>query len=50
MESRKIVLMNLFEGQKKRLRHKEQIYGHRKGNESVGQVDRVALKHIHYHM
>ena len=28
MESRKMVLMNLFTGQQWRCRHKEQIYGH----------------------
>ena len=49
MESTKIVVMNLFEGQEKRLRHREQTYGHRKGKERVGQIERVALKHIHYH-
>ena len=35
MESRKIVLLNLFSGQQWRYRHREQTYGHReKGGES----------------
>ena len=28
MESRKMVLMNLFSGQQWRIRHREQTYGH----------------------
>ena len=31
MESRKMVLMNLFAGQQKRHRHKEQTCGHSEG-------------------
>ena len=31
MESRKTVLMNLFAGPEKRLRHREQAYGHSVG-------------------
>ena len=33
MESRKMVLMNLFIGQQWRCRHKEQTYGHKGGGE-----------------
>ena len=33
MESRKMVLMNLFAGQQWRKRHTEQIYGHGEGEE-----------------
>ena len=47
MESRKMVLMDLFSGQQWRLRHREQTYGHRAGKERVGQMERVAWKHIH---
>ena len=42
MESRKMVLMNLFAGQQWRHRHKEQTYGHRWGGEwkeRVGQIE-----------
>ena len=28
MQSRQIVLMNIFTGQQQRCRHREQIYGH----------------------
>ena len=31
MESRKMVLMNLFAGKQWRHRHREQTYGHREG-------------------
>ena len=49
--SRKMVLMNLFAGQQWRCRHKEQTYGHGGDREErVGQMERVAWKHIHYHM
>ena len=46
MESRKIVLMNLFAGQQWRCRHREQTYGHgRVGRkERVGLTERVAWK------
>ena len=49
MESRKIVLMNLFAGQQWRCRHREQTYGHgRVGRkERVGLTERVAWKHIY---
>ena len=46
MESRKMVLMNLFSGQQWRLR--EQTYGHRAGKERVGRMERVVWKHIYY--
>ena len=47
MESRKIVLMNLFGGHQWRCRHREQTYGHGRGKEWVGQMEAVAWKHIH---
>ena len=37
MESRKMVLMNLFSGQQWRKRHREQIYGHRGGEKREGE-------------
>ena len=45
MESRKMVLMNLSAGQQRRCRQRQQTCGHR-----VGRTERVALKHVHYHM
>ena len=36
MESRKMVLMNLFSGQQWRCRHKKQIYGQGEGEEKGG--------------
>ena len=50
MEFRKMVLMNLSAGQEQRLRHREQTYGHSRGQEMVGGIETVALKYIHYHM
>ena len=50
MESRKMVLVNLFAGQQWRHRHREQAYGHGVGKEREGQTDREAWKHLHYHM
>ena len=47
--SRKMVLMNLFAGQQWRSRYREQACGHSSGRR-VGQTERVALKHIHYHV
>ena len=47
MESRKMVLMNLSVGQQWRGSHREQACGHR-GQKRVGQMERVAPKHIHY--
>ena len=38
MESRKMVLMNLFAGQQWRNRHREQIYGHRGWGEGEGEM------------
>ena len=49
IKSRKMVLMNLFSGQPGRCRHKEQTWT-QWGKERVGWFERVALKHIHYHM
>ena len=50
MESRKIVLMNLFARQQWRCRHREQTYRHRgrERKERVGQMERVTWKHIRY--
>ena len=45
MESRKMVLKNLFSGQHWGCKPKEQ-----KGKEMVGQIGGVVLKHIHYYM
>ena len=47
MESIKMVLMNLFVGQQRRCRHKEQTL---KGRERLGRLERVVLKHIHYNL
>ena len=38
MESRKIVLMKLFEGQQWRHRHREQTYRHGGGQEGEGEM------------
>ena len=38
MESRKMVLMNLFSGKQWRNRHREQIYGHGLGEEEEGET------------
>ena len=35
---RKMVLMNLFAGQQRRSRHREQTYGHRGGEEREGKM------------
>ena len=43
-----MVWMNLFAGQQRRPRHKEQTFGHNGGKERVGLFERAALKHIHY--
>ena len=39
MESRKMVLMNLFAGQQGRHRHREQTNGHRGGQEGDGGIN-----------
>ena len=46
MESRKMVLMNLSVGQQWRGSHRKRACGHR--GKRVAQMERVALKHIHY--
>ena len=46
MESRKIVLINLFAGKEWRHRHRELICGH-SGGERVGRIERVALIYTH---
>ena len=50
MESRKMVLMNLSAGQQWKHRHRESTCRHGAGKERVGQIKRLASKHIHYHM
>ena len=46
MESRKVVLMNLFAGQQWRLKHREQTCGHGGGVEGEGEyMKRVTWKH-----
>ena len=47
MESRKMVLMNLFA---MRCRYREQTYGHNKRRRGWDELKRVSLKHIHYYM
>ena len=44
-----MVLMNLFAGQQWRRRHKEDLWT-LEGSEREGQIDRVTVKQIHYHM
>ena len=41
MESRKMVLRNLFTGQQERNRHREQTYGHEESGERVRCMERV---------
>ena len=50
MESRDRVLMILSAGQQRRHRHKEQTCGHSRRTERVGRLERVAWKHIQYHV
>ena len=52
MNSRKMVLMNLFAGQQWRPRHREQTHGHRGQSrmERVRLMERAVWKHIHYHV
>ena len=50
MESKKMVLMDLFAGQQWRCGHRELTCGLREGRERVGQMEKVARKHIRYHM
>ena len=49
MESRKIVLMNLFAGQNGDADIEDRLVD-TAGNERMGQMERVAWEHIHYHM
>ena len=49
MESRKLLLMNLFAGQQWRCRRREQTCGCR-GERREWDKLRAALKRIHYHM
>ena len=44
MESRKMVLKNLFTGQQQRNRHREQTYGRGRGEERVRCMERVTWK------
>jgi len=49
MESRKMVLMNLFAGQQWKCRYKQTCgHGLGVGKERVEQMEGVAGKHIHY--
>ena len=48
MESRKVVLMNLYAGQQWRHRLEKRLVV-TVGKERLGGIERVALKHIHYH-
>ena len=48
MESKKIILMNLFAGQEYR-RIENRLVGP-EGKREGGTIERVALKHIYYHM
>ena len=52
MESRKMVLVNLFAGLQFRHKYREQTtYGHGGGRtERMGGMERVTWKHIHYHV
>ena len=43
MESRKLILMNIFAGQRWRLSHREQTCGPRRGKR-VGQMKRIYMK------
>ena len=45
-----MLLMNLFAGWQWRYRHREEVCEHRGRKEQVGRMERVAWKHIHYHM
>ena len=44
MESRKRIQKNLFAGQQWRNRHREQTYGHGRGEERVRCMERVTWK------
>ena len=44
MESRKMALMNLFAVQKWRTRHREQTYGHERGEERVRCMEGVTME------
>ena len=48
MESRKMVLMNLFEAMETQT-YKTDLWTQR-GKERVGPTQRIVRKHIHYHM
>ena len=49
MESKKMVLMNLFAGQQRRQIQRTDLWT-QWGKEREGWIERVTLKHIHYHM
>ena len=49
VESRKTVLVILCEGQQRRHKYKEQTWTQWK-KERVRLFERIALKHVHYHM
>ena len=50
MGSRKMVLMNLFAGQQWRIQPYRTGLWTQWGKERVGQIERIAWKHIYYHM
>ena len=50
MESRKMVLMNLFAGQQWKYDIENRLVDMERGKEMVGQMEIVAWKHIYYHV
>ena len=54
MKSRKVVLMNLFAGQRWRHRHRKQTFdmgwGRKKRTRAEGCMERVTWKQLHYHL
>ena len=50
MEFRKMVMMTLYVRQQKRHRCKEQTVGTLWEKAKVGRFERLALKHVYYHM
>ena len=50
MESRKMVLMNLFVGLELETQMERMDLWIQQGKERVGQIERVALTYIHYHV
>ena len=50
MEFRKIVMRTLYTRQQKRHRCKEQTFTDSVGEGEGGMIERIALKHVYYHM